>query len=176
MLLCFSQAMESDKTNVHDEASARLMILLIRDQKHLISKVEQACQNENANPYNVLGMFDDGLPMDMPMATNTKMLFAAYYLYDRIINKANVSSEFVNVGEKSAYENVKRHIIDNCNQLSNTSSKRKIELGSIVFEKVYERLRKDVTLYSGGMCFYQEIPTKYIVYYADKYNQRRFRL
>ena len=31
--LCFSQALESDKANVHDEASARLMLLLIRDQK-----------------------------------------------------------------------------------------------------------------------------------------------
>ena len=149
--LCFSQALESDKANVHDEASARLMLLLIRDQKHLISKVEQACRNENANPYNVLDMFDDGLPMDMPMATNTKMLFTAYYLYDGIIDKSNVSSEFVNVGERSVYENVKKHIIDNCNQLSNRPSERKIELGGIVFEKICERLRKDIALYSSNM-------------------------
>lgn len=149
--LCFSQALESDKENVHDESSARLIMLLIRDQKHLINKVEQACCNEHANPYNVLDMFDDGLPMDMPMATNTKMLFTAYYLYDCIINKADVSREFVNVGEKSAYENVKRHIIDNCYQISNISSERKIELGSIVFEKVCERLRKDISLYSDSM-------------------------
>lgn len=146
--LCFSQALTSSKANVQDEASARLMILLIRDQKHLISKVEQACRNEHANPYNVLDIFDDGLPMDMPMATNTKMLFAAYYLYDGIIDKANVSSEFVNAGERSVYENVKRHIIDNCDQLSNTQPKRKVELGHIVFEKTCDRLRKDVALYS----------------------------
>lgn len=149
--LCFSQALESDKANVHDEASARLMLLLIRDQKHLISKVEQACRNEHVNPYNVLDMFDDGLPMDMPMATNTKMLFTAYYLYDCIINEENVSSGFVNIGEKSAYENVKRHIIENCYQIRNISSERKIELGSIVFEKVCERLRKDISLYSDSM-------------------------
>lgn len=149
--LCFSQALKSNKTNVHDEASARLMILLIRDQKHLIGKVEQACRNEHANPYNVLDMFDDGLPMDMPMATNTKILFTAYYLYNGIIDKAIVSSEFVNTGERNVYENVKRHIIDNCNQLSNTLSERKIELGSIVFEKICERLRKDVSLYSSSM-------------------------
>lgn len=149
--LCFSQALESDKANVHDEASARLMMLLIRDQKHLISKVEQACQNEHANPYNVLGMFDDGLPMDMPMATNTKMLFTAYYLYDCIINKENVSSEFVNIGEKGAYEIVQKHIIENCHQISSISSERKIELGSIVFEKICKRLRKDISLYSDSI-------------------------
>lgn len=149
--LCLSQALESDKTNVHDEASARLMMLLIRDQKHLINKVEQACRYEHVNPFNVLDIFDDGLPMDMPMAANTKMLFTAYYLYDCILNKANVSGEFVNVGEREAYENVKRHIIDNCNQLDNTSSKRKIELGGIVFEKICNRLRKDIALYSGGL-------------------------
>ena len=149
--LCFSQALKSSKANVHDEAAARLMMLLIRDQKHLIGKVEQACRNEHSNPYNVLDMFDDGLPMDMPMATNTKMLFTAYYLYDGIKDKANVGGEFVNVGERSAYENVKRHVIDNCNQLNNTSSERKIELGGIVFEKICERLRKDIMLYLGSM-------------------------
>lgn len=145
--LCFSQALKSNRSNVHDEASARLMILLIRDQKHMIGKVEQACRKEHANPYNVLDTLDDGLPMDMPVATNTKMLFTAYYLYNGIIDKANVSSEFVNVGERSMYENVKRHIIDNCNQLDNTSLERKIELGGIVFEKICERLQKDIALY-----------------------------
>ena len=149
--LCFSQALESNKANVHDEASARLMMLLIRDQKHLISKVEQACRNEHANPYNFLDMLDDGLPMDMPMATNTKMLFTAYYIFDGILDKVNVSGEFVNVGERSAYENIKRHIIDNCDQLSSTPSERKIELGGIVFKKICDRLRKDISLYSDSM-------------------------
>ena len=149
--LCFSQALESNKTNVHDEASARLMMLLIRDQRHLIGKVEHACRSEHANPYSFMGILDDGLPMDMPMATNTKMLFAAYYIYEGIVDKANVSGEFVNIGERDAYENVKRHVIDNCNQLNNTSSERKIELGGIVFEKICERLRKDIMLYLGSM-------------------------
>ncbi len=149
--LCFSQALKSDKKSVHDEASARLMMLLIRNQKHLIGKVEQACRGENANPYSFMGMLDDGLPMDMPMATNTKMLFTAYSLYDGIIDKANVGNEFVNAVERNAFENVKRHIIDNCKQLSNTSSERKIELGSLVFDKICERLRKDIALYSKNM-------------------------
>jgi len=149
--LCFSQALKSDKANVHDEASARLMMLLIRDQRHLKNKVEHACQNEHANPYNILDMIDDGMPYDMPMAVNTKMLFTAYYLYDCIIDKANVIEEFVNDSEKRAFENVKSHILDNCYQLNNTSSKRKIELGGIVFEKICERLQKDITLYSDQM-------------------------
>lgn len=146
--LCFSQALKSDKTNVHDEAAARIMMLLIQNQKHLIKQVGRACQNEHANPYDIFDMFDDGLPNDMPTATNTKMLFAAYYLYDGIIDKANVSNEFVNAGEKSAFEGVKNHILDNCSQLRNTSSSRKIELGSIVFEKICRKLRKDIEIYS----------------------------
>lgn len=145
--ICFSQAMKSDKSNVHDEAAARLMMLLIRDQKHLKNKVEQSCQNEHVNPYSFFGMIDDGLPNDMPMATNTKMLFTAYHLYDSIIDKANVSNEFVNVDEKHAFENVKSHVLDNCSQLSNTSLSRKAELGGIVFDKICARLRKDIELY-----------------------------
>ena len=148
--LCFSQAQKSDKTNIHDEASARLMMLLIRDQRHLKNKVEHACQNEHSNPYSFFGMMDDGLPNDMPMATNTKMLFTAFYLYDSIIDKANVLNEFVNANEKSAFENVKSHVLDNCHLLNNTSSDRKIELGSIVFEKICKRLRKDIELYSSS--------------------------
>lgn len=149
--LCFSQALNSEKSNIRDEASARLMMLLIRDQKHLKNKVEHACQNENANPYSIFGMFDDGMPNDMPMAVNTKMLFTAYYLYDGIIDKTNVINEFVNVNERNAYENVRRHVLDNCRQMGNTSSDRKIELGGIVFEKICKRLRKDIALYSENM-------------------------
>jgi hypothetical protein len=149
--LCFSQALNSEKSNIRDEASARLMILLIRDQKHLKSKVEHACQNEHANPYSFFGMIDDGLPSDMPMATNTKMLFTAYYLYDSIIDKANVISEFVNVGERNAFENVKKHVLDNCRQLQNTSSERKAELGGIVFEKICKMLKKDIEFYSNNI-------------------------
>ena len=149
--LCFSQALKSQKTNVHDEASARLMMLLIRDQNHLIGKVEQACQNVNVNPYNIFDMLDDELPSDMPIATNTKMLFTAYYLYNGIIDKANVSNEFVNASEKAAYMNVKSHVLDNCSQLNNTSSARKIVLGGIIYKKICERLRKDIELYSDNM-------------------------
>lgn len=144
--LCFSQALNSDKVNVHDEASARLMMLLIRDQRHLKNKVEQSCQNELSSPYSILDMYDSGLPNDMPMATNTKMLFTAYYLYNGIIDKLSVSKEFVNANEKRAFENVKSHVIDNCNQLAKTSSSRKIELGNIVFNKICERLHKDIAL------------------------------
>lgn len=146
--LCFSQALKTNRTDIHDEAAARLMLLLIRDQKHLIGKVEQACRNENASPFSFMDILDDGLPMDMPMATNTKMLFTAYYFYDSIKDKSNVSNEFVNAGERNAYENVRQHVIDNCNQLSNTPSERKVELGRIVYEKICERLRKDIEMYS----------------------------
>ena len=149
--LCFSQALNSGKSNIHDEASARLMMLLIRDQRHLKNKVEHACQNEHANPYSIFGMINDGLPNDMPMAVNTKMLFTAYYLYDGIIDKTNVANEFVNANERRAYENVKSHVLDNCRQLNNTSSNRKIELGNIVFEKICKRLRKDIDLCSDRM-------------------------
>lgn len=147
--LCFSQALKSSRTNVHDEASARIMMLLIRDQKHLIGKVEQACRNENASRYDFFDMFlGSGLPMDMPTATNTKMLFTAYYLYNVIQDKARVYSEFVNIYERIAYKNVERHVVDNCSQMNNTSSERKVELGGIVFEKICERLRKDIALCS----------------------------
>lgn len=149
--LCFSQALKLNETSIHDEASARLMMLLIRNQKHLKNKVEQACQNEHANPYSFFSMFNDGLPDDMPMATNTKMLFMAYYLYDGITDKANVSKEFVNVSEKNTFENVKTHILDNCHQLQKTLPNRKIELGGIVFEKMCQRLRKDIILYSDNI-------------------------
>lgn len=149
--LCFSQALKSDKTYVHDEASARLMMLLIKNQKHLKNKVEQACQNENASPYSIFALFDDGLPGDMPMATNTKMLFTAYYLYDSIIDKTNVINEFVNAGERKDFEVVKNHVLDNCRQLQNTSSNRKAELGLIVFEKICKRLKKDIDLYAGNI-------------------------
>lgn len=43
--LCFDSAMNSQKQNVHDEAAARLMMLLIHNQKHLIGKVGQACHS-----------------------------------------------------------------------------------------------------------------------------------
>lgn len=146
--ICFSQALKSNKSNVHDEALARLMILLIRDQNYLIGKIEEACRNEMANPHSFFAIFNDGLPMDMPMSTSTKVLFTAFYLYNKIIDKGNVSNEFVNREERVVYENVKSHIIDNCNQLDKTSSERKIELGHIIFEKICERLRKDIELYS----------------------------
>lgn len=149
--ICFSQALKSDRANVHDEAAARLMMLLIRDQRHLLNKVEQSCQNEHLNPYSIFSMLNDGLPNDMPMATNTKMLFTAYYLYDGIIDKANVCNEFVNADEKRAFENVKNHVLDNCRQLCNTTSGRKAELGGIVFGKICERLRKDIALCSNNL-------------------------
>lgn len=146
--LCFAQALKSNKASIRDEAAARLMILLIRDQKHLIGKVEQACRSEHASPYFIspLEILEDGLPMDLPMATNTKMLFTAYYIYQTMSDEANVGSEFVNTDEWNVYQKVKKHILDNCNQLRNTLPERKVELGKIVFDKIYERLRKDIAL------------------------------
>lgn len=149
--LCFSQALKSDKTKIHDEASARLMILLIRDQRHLKNKVEHACQNKNVNPYNIFDILTDGQPDDMPVATNTKMLFTAYYLYENIIDKANILNEFVYAMEKNAFENVKNHVLYHCNQLNDTSPKRKKELGGFVFKKICERIRKDIGLYQDNM-------------------------
>lgn len=144
--LCFLQALNSDRNNVHDEACARMMMLLIQWQGYLVDKVEHACQSANANPYSFLAMIDDGFPDDMPIATNTKMLFTAYYLYDSIIDKGNVNDEFVNEGERRAFENVKNHVLDNCHQLHETSSDRKVELGEMVFKKIVKRLEKDVEL------------------------------
>ncbi len=149
--LCFSKALNSDNGSVHDEASARLMMLLINEQRHLIGYVESACQNENMNPYSFLGMLNDGMPNDMPMATNTKMLFTAYYLYNCIIDKANVNDEFVNANERNAFIAVRNHVLDNCNQLSRTPANRKIELGKIVFDKICDKLHKDIQDYSNSL-------------------------
>lgn len=149
--LCFSKSLNSDKGSVHDEASARLMMLLINNQRHLIGYVERACQSENSNPYSFWGMLDDGMPNDMPMATNTKMLFTAYYLYNGIADKNNVSEEFVNANERNTFVAVKNHVINNCNQLSRFPANRKIELGKIVFDKVCKKLHKDIEDYSNSL-------------------------
>lgn len=146
--LCFSQALGSNKPNIHDEAAARLMMLLIRDQKHLIGKVEQACRGDHPDPYSFMGMMSDGLPMDMPMATNTKMLFTAYHLYDSLIDPSRVSNEFVNDVEKNAFENVRQHVLENCAQMRRTPPERMAELGDIVFNRICKRLQKDISLYS----------------------------
>ena len=150
--LCFSQALDSTKVNVHDEACARLMMLLIQHQNHLAGKVEQACRNENASRYNVFDVLSGGMssdmPSDMPIATNTKMLLASYYLYCNITDKENVYGEFVNMGERNSFRNVKEHILEACNQLGRSTSERKAELGQIVFEKICNRLHKDIELYS----------------------------
>lgn len=146
--ICFSQALNSDKHNVHDEASARLMNLLMGTKKHLIGKVEQACRNEHFDSYDFFSRMDDGLPNDMPQSTDIKMLFAAYYLYDGIIYKTNVANEFVNAAERDIYEKVRRYVLENCNQLQQISHNRKIELGKIVFEKIAERLHKDIELFA----------------------------
>ena len=149
--ICFSQVLNSSNNAIHDEACARLMMLLIREQRHLVGKVEQACRNENASPYNFFAILDDGLPGDMPMAANTKMLFTAYYLYDCIKDKNGVGNRFVDPSEINNFKEVRSHIIENCQLLNNTTSVRKIELGQIVFEKICERLRKDIQLYVDSM-------------------------
>ena len=43
-------------------------------------------------------------------------------------------------------KNVKNHVLDNCHQLHETSSDRKVELGEMVFKKIVKRLEKDVEL------------------------------
>ncbi len=150
--LCFSQALKSDKLNVYDEASARLMMLLIVSQKYLMNKVETLCRNEYVNPFSIFSVLgDEGLPLDMPVAANTKMLFAAYYLYNGIKNKENVCNEFVNSNERRMFEYTENHVLENCSQLHRTPNDRKIELGGIVFDKICERLRKDIALYSDSM-------------------------
>lgn len=146
--ICFSESLESSNYGIHDEACARIMMLLIREQKHLIGKVEQACRAESASPYSFFAVLDDGLPYDMPMATNTKMLYTAYYLYDSIIDKDNISNLFTYPEEKYNFEQVKAHVLENCYLLRNTSPNRKAELGHIVFNKIRERLRKDIMLCS----------------------------
>lgn len=148
---CFSKALNSEKQNIHDEAAARLMMLLIHAQRYLINKVEQACQAEFTNPYSSIAMLNYGLPKDMPIATNTKMLFAAYYLFDIIIDKTNVVNQFIILNDKKAFEYVKKHILDNCNMLENTPQYRKSELGNIVFDKICKQLRDDIKLYSQMM-------------------------
>lgn len=146
--LCLSKALNSEKQNVHDEAAARLMMLLIQGQRYLINKVEQACQSQCVNPYSFFAAINDGLPNDMPMATNTKMLFAAYHLFDRIIDKTNVVNEFIVLKEKKAFEYVKKHVLDNCNMLERTPQYRKSELGNIVFDKICNQLMDDIESYS----------------------------
>ena len=149
--ICFSQALISDKSNVHDEAAARLMILLIRDQKHLINQVQNACNNGNSNPYSFFNVISDGFPNDMPVATNTKMLFTAYYVYDSILDKANILNEFVNPIEKNAFINIRDHVIHYCNQLQNTTLERKVQLGKMVFDKILDKLQNDIKNYSDSL-------------------------
>lgn len=149
--LCFSKALDSKKQNIHDESAARLMMLLIQWQRFLINKVEQACQGQCSNPYSFFAVLDDGLPNDMPMATNTKMLFTAYYLFDHIIDKTNVTNEFIVYHEKKAFEHIKSHVLDNCSMLKKTPQYRKSELGNIVFDKICKQLRDDIELYSKNL-------------------------
>lgn len=149
--VCFSKALNSEKQDVHDEAAARLMMLLIQGQRYLINKVEQACQAQSANPYSFVPLLNDGLPNDMPMATNTKMLFTAYYLFEEIIDKTNVVNEFIVPNERKAFEYVKKHVLDNCNLLERTPQYRKSELGNIVFDKICKQLREDIGSYSDNM-------------------------
>lgn len=149
--LCFSQSLNSDCSGVHDEACARMMILLIREMKYLKNKVEQSCSGNCANPYSILALLNDGMPNDMPMAANTKMLFTAYYLYTEMLNKDCVANEFVIPNEKQLFEQVKYHVIYNCNQIARTSNTRTAQLGKIVYDKVCEQLRKDIQSYSGSM-------------------------
>lgn len=146
--LCFRKALNSERQDIHDEAAARLMMLLIQWQRYLIKKIEQACQGQCANPYSFFAVLNDELPNDMPMATNTKMLFTAYYLFNSIIDKTNVVNEFTIPSEKNAFNYVKKHVLENCNLLERTPQHRKVELGNIVFDRICKQLRDDIESYS----------------------------
>lgn len=146
--ICFSQALESEKIFIHDEAAARLMMLLIKDQVYLSRQIERSCLPDNISPGNWFGMLYNDLPKDMPLATNTKILFLAYYLYNTIIDKSNVSNEFINIQERSIFEKVRNHVLDNCNQFTKPTPKRIEELGKFVFDKYVLKLTKDIKDYS----------------------------
>lgn len=147
-ILCFLQALNSDIVCVHDEAAARLMMLLIQYQRYLYRKVNQACTGEFESPYDIFSMFYNGLPDDMPMAANTKMLFVSYYLYNCIINKAGVINEFVNPSEKDSFEQVKNHILFHCEKFGGYSQQRIAELGKIVLDKICEQIKTDIQLFA----------------------------
>ncbi|MDE6448766.1 MAG: transposase, partial [Muribaculaceae bacterium] len=100
---------------------------------------------------SIFALLNDGLPDDMPMATNTKMLYAAYYLFDKINNKTNIVNEFIIPNEKKAFEHVKKHVLENCNMLDRTPQHRKAELGNIVFDKICKQLRDDIELCSNRL-------------------------
>lgn len=149
--ICFYQALKSDNFEIHDEAAARLLILLIQWQKYLINKVEQACQVEGASPYSFFSMLNDGFPNDMPMATNTKMLYTAYFLYDCITNKSNIINEFVNPIERQIFERSRMHVLHHCSQITKTSQDRKAELGKMVYDKICNQLINDIRMYSNSL-------------------------
>lgn len=65
--------------------------------------------------------------------------------------KDNVSDEFVNANERNTFTAVNNHVLSNCNQLSKTPDNRKIELGKIVFDKICEKLHKDIEGYSNSL-------------------------
>ena len=123
-------------------------MLLIQYQNFLKDKVAEACRNEDASPLDVMYMIGDDMPADMPIATNTRMLYAAYYLYNEINNEASVIEGFVKSNESISYKNIVNHIVTNCAQLHNSTSERKIELGKIIYDKVKEKLESDIRRYS----------------------------
>lgn len=147
-LLCFKQALKSDKMNVHDEACARLMILLICDDKYLKRKICQAFGDNYSCPWNFDDNKNEGLPDDMPKVTNIKLIYAAYYLYDRIFDKDNIENELINIDEKNAYEQVKDYVFRSFYMPDIDNPKRIAELGSIVFEKICQKILGDYESYA----------------------------
>lgn len=148
--LCLSRALKSDIQTVHDEAAARLIMLLIQWQKYLINKVEEAYRDDT-NPFKFHAILNGEYPKDMPVSTNTKMLFTAYYLFNQIIDKTNVNNEFIIPIEKQAFESVKKFILESCNIPDGIPQRRKIELGKIVFDKISKQLIHDIKLYSNSL-------------------------
>lgn len=148
--LCFSQALISSERNVQDEAAARLAMLLIHDRTHLTGKVTEACLGENR--YHALyAYWLDDMPMDMPEATSTKMLFTAYYLYNKIFDKVHIADKFTNTIENRICVDVVNHVLAYCHQLQRHSDERKIALGNIVYNKICEQLRNDIQSYASTL-------------------------
>lgn len=142
-LLCFIQALKSDNLSVHDEACARLMILLICDDKYLKRKICQAFGDNYNSPWDFDNNQNYGLPDDMPKVTNIKLIYAAYFLYDSILDKENVEDEIISVIEKHTYEQVKDYIFRSFYMLDIDNPKRIVELGSIVFDKICQKILGD---------------------------------
>ncbi len=142
--VCFMQALKKGNQSVQDEASARIMMLLIFDQKFLLDRVDKVFSHDSS----IMGILSgSSLPQSMPIATNTKMLYAACYLYNNIKDKEGLSHEFVNKLEWDIFTRVTTHMHESV-QTMKSSHQERVELGRIVIDKIYDALRDDIKGYA----------------------------